>query len=160
MPEKSDNTTKNQRKIGKGMPPEGWKPGESGNPNGRPKKIYSQFKEQGYKLDQINDTYMNMIGLKKDELEAVKDDKEGKYTALEIVVAASLLKSMKDGQLREVETLLTRTHGFPKQQIDTTSNIKMEPVSNKPDRDTLLGEVKAKLDEIDRDVAQPQEPKT
>ena len=32
-----------------------FKAGESGNPNGRPRKYVSLLKEQGYKLSEIND---------------------------------------------------------------------------------------------------------
>ena len=123
----AENTTKKQRKIGKGSPPEGWQPGQSGNPNGRPKKIFSQFKDQGYKLAQINDTYMAMLGLTEKELQAIKDsegEKGKEYTALEKVIAASLLRSMKDGKIGEVETLITRTHGSPTQSVE--HNIKTE----------------------------------
>lgn len=38
---KAEKTTKNEQKKKKFVPAHAWKPGQSGNPNGRPKKGYS-----------------------------------------------------------------------------------------------------------------------
>ena len=45
-----------------------FKPGESGNPNGRPRKIVSLLKDQGYKLSEINDTLMALLSMDMNEL--------------------------------------------------------------------------------------------
>ena len=159
MADSTDKQAKSTRKVGcKYPPPEEtqWQPGQSGNPEGRPKKIYSQFKEQGYKLAQINDTYMAMIGLHLDELEKIKGDKDGKYTALEMVVASSLIKSIKDGQMRELETLMNRAHGFPKQSVDQSSSIKLEVNTSEEDAKKLYEDTIAKLEQIDKEAEQPK----
>ena len=40
-----------------------YKPGQSGNPNSRPRKYVSLLKEQGYKLAEINDTIQAMMSM-------------------------------------------------------------------------------------------------
>ena len=40
-----------------------FKAGESGNPNGRPRKYVSQLRELGYKLSEINDTIQVMMAM-------------------------------------------------------------------------------------------------
>ena len=60
-----------------------WKKGESGNPNGRPKKTISQilelFSEQGHKLPtalEIRDTYLYLTIMPQSELKTIIEDKE------------------------------------------------------------------------------------
>ena len=48
-----------------------FKPGESGNPNGRPRKFVSELRSQGYKLSEINDTLMVLLSMDIEELKAV-----------------------------------------------------------------------------------------
>ncbi len=45
-----------------------FKAGESGNPNGRPRKYVSQLRELGYKLSEINDTIQVMMAMDMEEL--------------------------------------------------------------------------------------------
>ena len=51
-----------------------WEKGESGNPNGRPRKYVSLLKESGYKLSEINDTIQSMMAMDLDELKQVWDN--------------------------------------------------------------------------------------
>ena len=51
-----------------------FKPGQSGNPNGRPRKYVSLLKEQGYKLAEINDTIQAMMSMDLEELKTVWDN--------------------------------------------------------------------------------------
>ena len=96
-----------------------WKKGESGNPNGRPRKFVSQLKLDGYKVSEINDTIQNMMSLNVDELKKVWDNPNA--TILEKTIAGALRKSMEKGNLDSMETLLTRVFGKPKQEMDITT---------------------------------------
>lgn len=95
--------------------------GESSNPNGRPRKFISQLKKEGYKQSEIFDAIQVLISMQPDELQAVRDNP--KATVLEITIASAILKSIKDGNLDSLETLLTRIYGKPKQEVQADVNI-------------------------------------
>ena len=95
--------------------------GESSNPNGRPRKFISQLKKEGYKQSEIFDAIQVLISMQPDELIGVRDNP--KATVLEITIASAILKSIKDGNLDSLETLLTRIYGKPKDRIESDINI-------------------------------------
>jgi hypothetical protein len=95
--------------------------GQSGNPNGRPKKFVTLLKENGYKQSEINDTIQSLMALTIDELKAVHEDKDA--TILEKTIANALFKSWKKGSLYSIETLLSRTFGKPKEQMELDGNV-------------------------------------
>lgn len=103
-----------------------YKPGQSGNPNGRPRKYVSLLKEQGYKLAEINDTIQAMMSMDLEELKTVWDNP--KATILEKTIAAAMRKSLEKGSLYSLETLLTRVYGKPKELVDIQSDNKIEIV--------------------------------
>ena len=110
----------------KGIIPQGAKPfeaGESGNPNGRPRKYVSLLKEQGYKVSEINDTIQAMMSMDLEELKSVWDN--SKATVLEKTIAAAMRKSLEKGSLYSLETLLTRVYGKPKETVDTTNKTEL-----------------------------------
>ena len=113
----------------KGITPEGAKPfepGESGNPNGRPRKYVTLLKEQGYKLREINDTIQVMMSMDMDELSNVY--KNPKATVLEKTIANAMNKSLQKGSLYSLDTLLTRVYGKPKEQMDIQQDTRIEVV--------------------------------
>jgi hypothetical protein len=98
------------------------------NTQGRPKKIVTQLKELGYSKDDINQTYMNMCAMNRQELESIDKDKTGQYTIIEQIIAGSLVKSHDKNSLYNIEALVTRVHGKPKETVD--NNIKTdEPIT-------------------------------
>lgn len=111
-----------------------FKKGQSGNPNGRPRKYVSLLKEQGYKLSEINDTIQAMMSMNSDELKLVYDNPEA--TILEKTIAHAMNKSLAKGSLYSLETLLTRVYGRPKEQAefdiksDNTITVKFMPYGN------------------------------
>jgi hypothetical protein len=101
--------------------------GEVRNPNGRPKKIVTKLKELGYSKDDISQTYLNMMAMSRKELELIDKDKSGTYTIAEQIIAGALVKSHDKNSLFNLETLVTRVHGKPKETVD--NNIKTdEPI--------------------------------
>lgn len=103
-----------------------WEKGESGNPNGRPRKYVSTLKEQGYKLSEINDSIQAMMAMDLEELKQVWDNP--KATVLEKTIANAMRKSLEKGSLYSLETLLTRVYGKPKEQMDINTDNKVEVV--------------------------------
>lgn len=92
--------------------------GQSGNPNGRPRKFVTTMKDIGYKRSEINDTIQAMLAMDKDELtDAMKNPKA---TILEMTVASAMKKSIEKGSLYSIETLLSRVFGMPKQEVEQT----------------------------------------
>lgn len=96
-----------------------WKPGESGNPKGRPKKPVLTMKVEGYKLAEINDTIQMMCSMTAEELKKIWDNP--KSTILERTIASALKKSIEKGNLDSMETLLNRVYGKPKEKVDITT---------------------------------------
>lgn len=77
-----------------------WKKGESGNPNGRPKKI-----------PELRELLGNVLG-------DTKDDK----TAAEAILMALRGKALR-GDVRAAELLLDRAYGKVKQDMDMTLSV-------------------------------------
>jgi hypothetical protein len=93
--------------------------GESGNPNGRPRKWISELKEKGYKPSEVNDCILVMLSMTLDELAEVY--KNPKATIMEKTVANALKRSLEKGSLYSLDTLLNRAVGKPKESIDHTT---------------------------------------
>lgn len=108
--------------------------GQSGNPNGRPRKYVTKLKAQGYRLSEINDTIQAMMSMNTEELKSVYENADA--TILEKTIANAMNKSLIKGSLYSLETLLTRVYGKPKEQaeIDITSDntitVKFMPYGN------------------------------
>lgn len=103
-----------------------FKKGEVANPNGRPKKYVTLLKENGYKLSEVNDTIQAMMAMTIDELKQVFDNPQS--TILEKTVAGAMVKSLKNGSLYSLDTLMTRVYGKPKETATIESNGKIEVV--------------------------------
>jgi hypothetical protein len=105
--------------AGKGQIEPRWNKGESGNPNGRPRKWISELKESGYKSSEVNDCILVMLSMTIEELADVY--KNPKATILEKTVANALKRSLEKGSLYSLDTLLNRAVGKPKESIDHTT---------------------------------------
>jgi len=98
--------------------------GQSGNPNGRPRKFVTLLASQGYTRSEINDTLQAMMSMTIEELAEVY--KEPKATILEKTVANAMKKSLEKGTLYSLETLLSRVYGQPKQEV--AASITPQPI--------------------------------
>jgi hypothetical protein len=85
---------------------------------GRPKKLITQMKEIGYTKSQVEDTMLAMLTLSRKELEKI--DRGDEYTIMERTIAGALLKGHNNNSLFNLEMLLTRSQGKPKETIDQT----------------------------------------
>lgn len=103
-----------------------WVKGESGNPNGRPRKIISTLTGIGYSPSQINDTMMNIIALTLKEIKEIEINEN--CTALERTIAKAILNGAKKGSLYNLETLITRAVGKPKETAQIVTDNKIEIV--------------------------------
>lgn len=89
------------------------------NREGRPKKYVSLLKESGYKLSEINDSIQVMMAMTEQELKGVFDNKNA--TILEKTIAGAMQKSLKNGSLYSLDTLLSRVFGKPTEKVDQTN---------------------------------------
>jgi hypothetical protein len=96
------------------------------NKEGRPRKYVSLLKEQGYKLSEINDSIQALMSMDEEELRAVSLNDAA--TVLEKTVAKAMLKSLSNGSLFSLDTLLTRVYGKPKEQMDIKTDNKIEVI--------------------------------
>lgn len=94
-----------------------WKKGQSGNPNGRPKKWVSTLTSEGYKYSEVRDCILVMMAMNMDELKEAYENENA--TALEKTVAAAIRKSIQKGSLYSIEALMDRVFGKPKETIDS-----------------------------------------
>jgi len=97
--------------------------GETANPFGRPRKLVSTLSGIGYTNSQINDTMMNIIALTLEEIKQIEDNTT--CTALERTIAKAILNGAKKGSLYNLETLITRAMGKPKEtsSVENTGTI-------------------------------------
>lgn len=100
-----------------------FEPGETGNPNGRPRKYVSNLQAQGYKLSEVNDAIQALMSMDLEELKEVAINP--KATVLELTIAMAIKKSIERGSLYSIETLLTRVYGKPKELTEATGTQKI-----------------------------------
>jgi hypothetical protein len=85
---------------------------------GRPQKLITLMKDIGYTKTQVEETMLSMLSLSRKELEKI--DKGDEYTIMERTIAGALLKGHNNNSLFNLEMLLTRSQGKPKETIDQT----------------------------------------
>ena len=108
---------------------------ERRNLQGRPQKLITQLKEIGYTKSQVEDSVNAMLTLSRKELEKI--DKGEEYTIFERIIAGALLKSHDKNSLFNLEMLLTRSQGKPKETIDQTIESKNFTITLNLDNDNL-----------------------
>ena len=99
-----------------------FKKGQTGNPNGRPKKLVSSviasLKEEGYEevtSEHIKQAYQILIGLDKERITEIKNDKE--QSMLFRVVSEAILE---EKGFEIIEKMLDRAHGKATNKSEVT----------------------------------------
>ncbi len=93
-----------------------FKKGQSGNPNGRPKKVATKLKGVGYSPKEISDAILILMAKTKSQLEKIA--KSSKSTALELIIISAIIKGVKSGKVIDVMALVTRAIGQPVQTVN------------------------------------------
>jgi hypothetical protein len=88
----------------------------SPNPNGRPKSLKTMLKHEcNLTPSQTNEAIMSILTFTRNEVEYLQmDESQPMYARM---IAAALIKDYERGSLNSLESLLNRTQGTPKQQI-------------------------------------------
>ena len=92
--------------------------GETMNRRGRPRKLISKLKETGYAVSEVNDCIKVLLSMTEAELAEVYGNPEA--TALEKTIAGAMQKSIEQGSLHALDSLLTRAYGKPKENMTLT----------------------------------------
>lgn len=88
----------------------------SPNPNGRPKSLKTMLKHEcNLTPSQTNEAIMSILTFTRNEVEYLSmDESQPMYARM---IAGALIKDYERGSLNSLESLLNRTQGTPKQQI-------------------------------------------
>lgn len=105
-----------EKKQEKSRNPSWFKPGQTGNPNGRPKKDWTW-------KDLLQEAAEEMMEVK-------KKDKNGNTVvtgrrALKELVARKLLTAAAGGNIQAANVLMNRMEGMPKQQIEQSGEVNL-----------------------------------
>jgi hypothetical protein len=96
------------------------------NTSGAPRKLISRISELGYNNREIADTLMNIAALTKTEIQSITENEE--CTLLERMVAKALLRDYEKGSLWNLETIISRAIGKPKESATVENSGKIEVV--------------------------------
>lgn len=103
-----------------------WKAGQSGNPSGRPKKIFTILKQSGYAKDEIKDAFHELGWLNEEEL--LKLSLNDDSPAIVKVVAAAYKQAIKKGDYRYVREIIEQVIGRPPQEMKIEGEMKTRQV--------------------------------
>ena len=88
--------------------------GVSGNPEGRPKKIVTKLKEEGYRQSEIYDTFLKIGAMHQDEFHNLIENPD--ITIIERGICTMFLNYIKNGKTELLDYIL------PKQKSIALSN--------------------------------------
>lgn len=116
-------TEKQERKLRNGNPSgSGFKKGQSGNPKGRaPKYITTITDKTGYRNSEIADCMKSMLKMTIGEISEIQKSKDAPI--LEKLLAAGIQSDLQKGELRNLESILNRSYGKPKEQIEMIEQV-------------------------------------
>jgi hypothetical protein len=114
----------NLKKFKKGFDPDR-------HTKGAPRKLVSKISDIGYSNSEINDTIKNMAALTEEEVKQIVQNTD--CTLLERMVAKAILKDFGKGSLWNLEIIINRAFGKPKetQAVENTGKIEVVFVKGK-----------------------------
>lgn len=96
------------------------------NINGAPRKLISTLANLGYTNRQVSDSILNLLALTMSEIESICENES--FTMLERLVAKALIKDFEKGSLWNLELILSRSIGRPKETTAIEQDNKIEVV--------------------------------
>lgn len=112
--------------------------GQSGNPNGRPRKIYTVLKESGYSKDDVRNAFNEIAWADVDELQRLF--KDPKSPAIIKVIAHAYKRAIEKGDYRYVSEIIQQSIGKPKENADIKSEITIRLIDdNDSETETTQG---------------------
>lgn len=101
--------------------------GQSGNPNGRPRKIYTILKESGYTKDDVRTAFNEIAWADVDELQRLF--KDPKSPAIIKVIAHAYKRAIEKGDYRYVSEIIQQSIGKPKETSEVSMNAQITNVT-------------------------------
>jgi hypothetical protein len=120
----NENSLKNLKHYQKGFDP-------NRNYAGAPRKLVSQIAEIGYTNSQLCDTIKNIAALTENEVKQIVDNEE--CTMFERMIAKAMIKDFSKSSLWNLEIVINRAFGKPKetQAVENTGKIEVVFVEGK-----------------------------
>ena len=116
------------------------------NPNGRPKRQFTEAKELGFTKDDVIACYKLYIAKTQQELDEILKDKN--ISVLEVIIIKAIKSDISDGKMDNIEKILNRGIGTPKLE-NTNTNLNIDANSEQEvDKDKLI-ELKKILNKIE-----------
>lgn len=134
--------------VGKGKPPREFqfKPGSSGNPSGRPKMTPQARVMKRLTIESFQECIELVCTGNIAALEEMRDDPL--VSALQVGIAASLVRSMKEGDYETIEKIVSRIVGKMPEEF----NIRSTNFNANANADLGKEKLKAILAKIDVDI--------
>jgi len=103
------------------------KPGETLNPNGRPRKIYTILKESGYTKDDVRTAFNEIAWADIDGLQKIF--KDPKSPAIIKVIAHAYKRAIEKGDYRYVSEIIQQSIGKPKETSEVSMTAQITSVT-------------------------------
>ncbi len=96
--------------------------GRSGNPNGRPKKLKTVLRDQGYSYSDIRKVFTNLAVYTIDELKEIENNK-GRYPAIIVVATKAFIQAATKGEYKYIKDIMEHVIGKPGLSIEAGEQI-------------------------------------
>jgi hypothetical protein len=113
-----------------------WKKGQSGNPSGRPRKIFNVLKEKGYTTDDIKSVFREVMWYDEKEMRDLALDKT--KPMIMRITANQVGLALSKGDMRRLTEILEQVIGRPKQAIDIADVSSVHDMSKDQVEEELL----------------------